>query len=71
MSLLRKYLEFPIIYKIAIGFVVGVIIGVIAGAFVGPYTFDLIKSLGDLFIRLLKMIVAPIILFTLVVGQLA
>jgi len=45
--------------------------GVIAGAFVGPYTFDLKKSLGDLFIRLLKMIVAPIILFTLVVGQLA
>ncbi len=29
---------------------------------------DPIKPLGDLFIRLLKMIVAPIILFTLVVG---
>jgi len=68
LSLLRKYLEFPIIYKIAIGFVVGVIIGVIAGAFVGPHAFDPIKPLGDLFIRLLKMIVAPIILFTLVVG---
>lgn len=67
MSLFRRYLEFPIIYKIAIGFVVGVIIGVIAGAFVGPHAFDPTKPLGDLFIRLLKMIVAPIILFTLVV----
>lgn len=68
MSLLRKYLEFPIIYKIAIGFIVGVVVGAIAGAVVGPQAFDPIKPLGDLFIRLLKMIVAPIILFTLVVG---
>ncbi|HDI02417.1 MAG TPA: dicarboxylate/amino acid:cation symporter [Ignisphaera sp.] len=68
MGLFKQYLEFPIIYKIAIGFVLGLIIGGIAGAIVGPEAFAPLKPLGDLFIRLLKMIVAPIILFTLVVG---
>jgi len=68
LGLFKQYLEFPIIYKIAIGFVLGLIIGGIAGAIVGPEAFAPLKPLGDLFIRLLKMIVAPIILFTLVVG---
>ncbi len=68
MSWFKKYLEFPVIYKIAIGFVLGIIIGAVTGAVIGPHAMDPIKPLGDLFIRLLKMIVAPIILFTLVVG---
>jgi len=61
--LFRRYLEYPIIYKILIGFILGIIIGAIVGE-----PIAVIKPLGDLFIRLLKMIVAPIILFSLVIG---
>jgi len=63
LSLFRRYLEYPIIYKILIGFILGIIIGAIVGE-----PIAVIKPLGDLFIRLLKMIVAPIILFSLVIG---
>ncbi len=64
MGAFRKYLEFPVIYKVLIGFVLGAIVG----AIVGPGVMSAIKPLGDLLIRLLKMIVAPIVLFSLVVG---
>ena len=63
-SLWRRYIEFPVIYKILIAFILGAIVG----AFVGVDVMSAIKPLGDLLIRLLKMIVAPIILFSLVVG---
>ncbi|HIP57672.1 MAG TPA: dicarboxylate/amino acid:cation symporter, partial [Ignisphaera aggregans] len=63
-SLWRRYVEFPVIYKIVIAFILGAIIG----ALVGVDVMSAIKPLGDLLIRLLKMIVAPIILFSLVVG---
>ncbi len=63
MSWFKRYLEYPVIYKILIGFVLGIIIGAIIGEPIAA-----IKPLGDLFIRLLKMIVAPIILFSLVIG---
>ncbi len=63
MSLLRAYLRFPVIYKIAIGFILGIILGALIGEPIAA-----LKPLGDLFIRLLKMIVAPIVLFSLVVG---
>ncbi len=63
-SLWRRYIEFPVVYKVLIAFILGAIIGAIVG--VGP--MSAIKPLGDLLIRLLKMIVAPIILFSLVVG---
>jgi len=63
MSWFRRYLEYPIIYKILIGFVLGIVIGAIIGEPIAA-----IKPLGDLFIILLKMVVAPIILFSLVIG---
>ena len=62
-GLWRRYIEFPVIYKIAIALVLGVIFGAVIGE-----PIVAIKPLGDLFIRLLKMIVVPIVLFTLVVG---
>ena len=62
-SALKRYLEVSVLYKIAAGFILGVIVGIIAGD-----AMSIIKPLGDLFIRLLKMIVAPIIFFSLVVG---
>ena len=62
-SLWRRYLEFPVIYKILIALVLGAIVGAVVGK---PIT--VIWPLGDLFIRLLKMIVMPIVLASLVVG---
>ncbi len=59
----QRYLEFPVIYKIAIGFVLGIIAGII----VGP-PIVAIKPLGDFFLRLLKMIVIPLVFFTIVQG---
>ncbi len=62
-GVLGRYISFPVIYKIAIALVLGAILGAVIGE---PIT--VLKPLGDLFIRLLKMIVVPIVLFTLVVG---
>ncbi len=63
MGFWRSYLQFPVIYKIAIGFV----LGIVAGLLVGP-PIVAIKPLGDLFIRFLKMIVIPLVFITLVQG---
>jgi len=59
----RAYFEFPLIYKILIGLIIGLIVGIIVGPAIEP-----VKPLGDFFISLLKMIVMPVVLFTLVVG---
>jgi aerobic C4-dicarboxylate transport protein len=48
-----------------------VLIGLVAGVLVGhffPQTADYLKPLGDVFIRAIKMVIGPIILFTVVVG---
>jgi len=63
MGFWESYKRFPVIYKILIGFVLGIIAGIVVGPSIAA-----IKPLGDLLIRLLKMIVAPIVLFSLVVG---
>lgn len=63
MGFWESYKRFPVIYKILIGFVLGIIAGIIVGPPIAA-----IKPLGDLMIRLLKMIVAPIVFFSLVVG---
>lgn len=47
--------------------VVGIIIGVALGAFY-PSLGEAMKPLGDAFIKLIKMLIAPIIFFTVVVG---
>ena len=60
---MRGYFKFPLIYKILIGLIVGLIVGIIVGPAIKP-----VAPLGDLFIRLLKMIVMPVVFFTLVVG---
>ena len=49
--------------KILIGFVLGAIVGLI----VGP-AIAVIKPLGDLFIRLIKMLIVPMVFCSLVVG---
>jgi Na+/H+-dicarboxylate symporter len=62
-SLWRRYLDFPLIWKFAIAFV----LGATAGLVVGP-PIAVIQPLGDLFLRLLQMLIVPLILFTLIGG---
>lgn len=59
----RRYLEVSVLTKILIGLFLGVVFGLI----IGP-KIEVLKPLGDLFMNLLKMIVMPVIFFSLVVG---
>jgi len=68
MGLLKNYLEYPILRKIFIGLILGAAYGLIVGAIGHPGAATAIKPLGDLFVRLLKMLVMPIVLASLVVG---
>ena len=47
--------------------VVGLILGIIVGA-VAPDFGVAMKPLGDIFIRMIKMIVVPLIFFSLIMG---
>ena len=63
MKLFSWYLKTNLLWRILAGLVLGAPAGVLFGpkiAWVGPF--------GDIFVRLLKMIVMPVVLFTLVVG---
>ena len=57
------YFKSNLLIRILIGLVLGAIVGMVAGD-----SILWVKPLGDIFVRLLKMIVMPIILTTLVVG---
>lgn len=52
-----------LVTKIAIGLIAGVIVGLIFGK-----QAAVVKPLGDLFLRLIKMIIVPLVLSSLVVG---
>ncbi len=58
------YFKSNLLIRILIGLVLGAVVGIIAGP-----SIAWINPLGDLFVRLLKMIVMPVILFSLVVGS--
>ncbi|MCX8012954.1 MAG: dicarboxylate/amino acid:cation symporter [Rectinema sp.] len=64
------YFKTNLLARILIGLMLGAIVGIVLGFFpesVKPFV-DNSKFFGDLFIRLLKMIVVPVILFSLVAG---
>ena len=64
------YFKSNLLARILTGLVLGAIVGIILGFFPGsvkPFV-DNSRFFGDLFIRLLKMIVVPVILFSLVSG---
>jgi len=64
------YFKTNLLARILIGLILGAIVGIILGFFpasVKPFV-DNSKFFGDLFIRLLKMIVIPVIFFSLVSG---
>ena len=54
--------------NLLIRILIGLILGAVVGLIVGP-KIAWVKPFGDLFIRLLKMIVMPVVFFTLVVGS--
>ncbi|AGB30339.1 sodium:dicarboxylate symporter [Natrinema pellirubrum DSM 15624] len=62
-QLYDRYRSVPIIYRIGVAFVLGSLVGLTVGE---PATR--LEPLGDLFVRLLQMIVIPIIVFTLLMG---
>ncbi len=55
--------KFNLVTQIFIAFVLAIILGSVFGS-----SIDFLKPLGDLFLRLIKFIIAPLILSTLVVG---
>lgn len=57
----KWYIEKSFILKITVGFLLGAIIGLIFGTSAG-----VLAPFGDLFLNLLKMIVVPLILFTII-----
>jgi Na+/H+-dicarboxylate symporter len=59
----QRYRSVPIVYRIAAAFALGSIVGLVVGE---PATQ--LQPLGDLFVRLLKMVIVPIVVFTLVMA---
>jgi Na+/H+-dicarboxylate symporter len=59
----RRYRSIPIVYRIGAAFVLGSLFGLVVG---DPATR--LQPLGDLFVRLLSMLIIPIVVFTLVMG---
>ncbi|WP_232686906.1 dicarboxylate/amino acid:cation symporter [Halobacterium zhouii] len=57
------YRDVPLVYRLAAAFA----LGVVAGLAVGP-PIEAIAPLGELFVRLLKMLVLPLVVFTLLSG---
>lgn len=58
-----RFLKGNLLTQILVAFVIAIILGLI----IGPKA-EVVQPLGDLFIRLIKFIIAPLILATLVVG---
>jgi len=67
-SLFKAYLDFNVLYKILIGLFVGAIAGIILAASGVTALPAWISMFGTIFTRLLKMIIIPMIVGSLVVG---
>lgn len=59
----KRYRSVPIVYRIGVAFVLGALVGLVVGQ---PATS--LQPVGDLFVRLLEMIIVPIIIFTLLMA---
>ena len=63
---MKKKFKFPLAYQILVGLILGIIVGAI---FYGnPAVETYLQPLGTIFINMIKMIVVPIIVSTLIVG---
>ena len=63
MKLLRWYFRSNLLIRILAGLAAGSLAGVVFGP-----SIEWVSPLGDVFVRLLKLIVMPVVVFTLVVG---
>lgn len=62
-----KRRRFPLTYQILLGLVLGVLVGGLVSQFAPEYA-NFFKPFSDIFLRLIKMIIAPIIFASLVAG---
>lgn len=60
----RQYRSVPIVYRIAAAFVLGSVVGLAVGQPAAK-----LQPVGDLFVRLLKMIIVPIVVFTIMMAS--
>ena len=67
-GLFRAYLDFNVLYKILIGLVIGAVAGIVLAVAGIDSIPAWISMFGTIFTRLLKMIIIPIIVGSLVVG---
>jgi len=63
MKLLGWYFRTNLLIRILVGLAAGALAGIV----IGP-RIEWVSPLGDIFVRLLKLIVMPVVVFTLVVG---
>lgn len=63
---MKKKFKFPLAYQILAGLILGIIVGAIFYGHPGVDTY--LKPLGTIFLNLIKMIVVPIIVSTLIIG---
>jgi Na+/H+-dicarboxylate symporter len=69
-GLFSWYFNINLLYRIMAGLVLGAVVGIVLGfspEAVGPFV-SYTKIFGDIFIRLLRMIVVPVIFFSLITG---
>lgn len=67
--MLKKWKELPLHWKIMIGLVAGIIWALFASAFgLNEFTKNWIDPFGSIFIRLLKFIAIPLVLFSIISG---
>ena len=63
---MKKKFKFTLAYQILLGLILGIIVGAIF--FGNPAIETYLQPLGTIFINMIKMIVVPIIVSTLIVG---
>ncbi|SFL59331.1 Na+/H+-dicarboxylate symporter [Halogranum rubrum] len=59
----KSYRSVGIVYRIGVAFVLGSVLGLVVGD-----AATILQPVGDLFVRLLKMLIVPIVVFTLLMG---
>ncbi|PSM52629.1 sodium:dicarboxylate symporter, SDF family [Campylobacter blaseri] len=65
-GLLEVYLQGNLLIKILIGLILGAIAGLVFQDAIGIISF--LKPFGDIFVRLLKMIIVPVVMASLIIG---
>ena len=74
-KLLQRWFEIKLWQRVLLGLVLGVVFGLVVAAVMEPAAAERllarVRVIGDIFIRLIRMIVVPLVFFTLVAGVFA